>query len=135
MIDSFKPDLVHCWMRRAASLMPKLQIPAIGWFGGYYEPAHFRRCTHFVRRHAGHRRAHVQPRRAEGHGALRADLPTIEAGPPVDRADLANPRRCHVLLTLSRLHEKKGLDVLLAALVDHPDALPGLPATARWRPT
>ena len=20
----------------------------IGWFGGYYEPAHFARCTHFV---------------------------------------------------------------------------------------
>ena len=25
LIDSFKPDLVHCWMRRAASLMPPLR--------------------------------------------------------------------------------------------------------------
>ena len=24
LIDAFKPDLVHCWMRRAASLVPKL---------------------------------------------------------------------------------------------------------------
>src|SRR4051794_4752168 len=48
LIDTFASDLVHCWMRRAASLMPQLQIPVIGWFGGYYEPAHFRRCSHFV---------------------------------------------------------------------------------------
>src|ERR1700674_4656225 len=34
LIDGFKPDLVHCWMRRAASLMPQLSIPVIGWVGG-----------------------------------------------------------------------------------------------------
>jgi glycosyltransferase involved in cell wall biosynthesis len=120
LIDSFKPDLVHCWMRRAASLMPPAQVPVIGWFGGYYEPAHFRRCTHFVGVSPGIV-AHMVER-----GVLRATahyvptFPTIEAGPPVDRASLATPANATVLLTLSRLHEKKGLDVFLVALAELP---------------
>jgi glycosyltransferase involved in cell wall biosynthesis len=123
LIDAFKPDLVHCWMRRAASLMPPLQIPIIGWFGGYYEPAHFRRCTHFVGVSPGIV-AHMIERgvpRATAHYV--PTFPTIEAGPPVDRASLATPADATVLLTLSRLHEKKGLDVLLAALVELPGCI------------
>ena len=74
LIEAFRPDLVHCWMRRAASLVPTLDVPVIGWFGGYYEPANFSPLHPFRRRHAGHRRAHGRARRAAGEGALRADL-------------------------------------------------------------
>jgi glycosyltransferase involved in cell wall biosynthesis len=120
LIETFKPDLVHCWMRRAASLVPSLKVPVIGWFGGYYEPANFPRCSHFVGvtpdivRHMVERgvprdRAHYVP-----------TFPTIEMGRPVDRADLATSAQATVLLTLSRLHEKKGLDVLLRALAELP---------------
>ena len=125
LIDVFKPDLVHCWMRRAASLVQRLPVPVIGWFGGYYEPAHFRSCTHFVgvtpgivdhmvERGVPRARAHYVP-----------TFPTLEAGPPVDRTGLATPADATVLLTLSRLHEKKGLDTLLAALA-------GLPGCIVW---
>ena len=47
-------------------------------------------------------------------------FPTIEAAAPVARADLATPADATVLLALSRLHEKKGLDVLLRALAELP---------------
>ena len=123
LVDAFKPDLVHCWMRRAASLVPPLSIPVIGWFGGYYDPAHFRRCTHFVGVTPGiveHMIGHAVPR-AKAHYV--PTFPTIEAGPPVDRSALATPGDATVLLTLSRLHQKKGLDVLLAALADLPDCI------------
>jgi glycosyltransferase involved in cell wall biosynthesis len=120
LIDELEPDLVHCWMRRAASLMPKLDVPVIGWFGGYYEPAHFARCSHFV----GVTPAIVEHMIAHGVPEARAHyvptFPTIEAGPPVDRAALATPADATVLLALSRLHEKKGLDVLLAAVAELP---------------
>ena len=52
-------------------------------------------------------------------------FPTIEAAEPVDRAELATPAEATVLLSLSRLHEKKGLDVLLQALAE-------LPACVAW---
>jgi hypothetical protein len=127
VIDTFKPKLIHCWMRRAASLVPPLAppvpMPVVGWFGGYYDPAHFRRCSHFVG---------VTPGIVEhmiGHGVPRArahyvpTFPSLEAGPPVARSDLTTPADATVLLTLSRLHEKKGLDVLLAALADLPGCI------------
>ena len=47
-------------------------------------------------------------------------FPTVDAAPAVDRASLATPADAVVLLTLSRLHEKKGLDILLQGLVDLP---------------
>jgi glycosyltransferase involved in cell wall biosynthesis len=125
LIEAFRPHLVHCWMRRAASLVPALDVPVIGWFGGYYEPANFARCSHFVgvtpgivehmiERGVPRPRAHYVP-----------TFPTIESAAAVARADLATPGDATVLLTLSRLHEKKGLDVLLRALA-------GLPACVAW---
>ena len=121
LIDSFKPDLVHCWMRRAASLMPPLRIPVVGWFGGYYEPTHFRRCTHFVGVSPGIVEHMVERGVPKATAHYVPTFPTIEAGPPVDREGLATPADATLLLTLSRLHEKKGLDIFLAALT----ALPG----------
>jgi glycosyltransferase involved in cell wall biosynthesis len=123
LIDSFKPDLMHCWMRRAASLAPPLSVPVIGWFGGYYEPVHFRRCTHFVGVTPGIVKHMVERGVPRAVAHYVATFPTIEAGPPVDRAQLATPADATVLLTLSRLHEKKGLDVLLAALAELPGCI------------
>ena len=120
LIHACKPELVHCWMRRAASLVPALPLPVIGWFGGYYDPAHFRRCSHFVGVTPDiveHMVAGGVPRAKAHHVPT---FPALEAGPPVDRASLATPTDATVLLSLSRLHAKKGLDVLLAALVALP---------------
>lgn len=120
LIEREEPDLVHCWMRRAASLIPLLDVPVIGWFGGYYDPARFKRCSHFV----GVTPGIVAHMIASGVARERAHyvptFPTIEDGPAVDRTALGTPQGATVLLALSRLHEKKGLDVLLRALADLP---------------
>lgn len=123
LIDTFKPDLVHCWMRRAASLMPPVPVPVIGWFGGYYEPRHFRRCTHFVGVTPDIVKHMVARGVPDSKAHYIATFPTIEAGTPVDRAGLSTPADATVLLALSRLHEKKGLDILLAALADLPSCI------------
>jgi glycosyltransferase involved in cell wall biosynthesis len=123
LIREFKPDLIHCWMRRAASLLPASRLPAIGWFGGYYDPAHFRRCSHFV----GVTPDIVEHMVAGGIARAKAHhvptFPALGVGSPVERASLATPAPAIVLLSLSRLHEKKGLDVLLDALVELPQCI------------
>lgn len=112
-----QPTLVHCWMRRAASTMPRWhhQCPVIGWFGGYYEPRRFRRCSHFIG---------VTPdivRHMQDNGVAQdkafyvPTFPDIQPMAAVDRASLNTPHDAKVALALSRLHPKKGLDTLLMA--------------------
>jgi glycosyltransferase involved in cell wall biosynthesis len=111
---------VQTWMRRAAGLVSKGPQPVVGWFGGYYEPRHFQSCerlvgvtrditVHMVKNGVAQDRAHYIP-----------TFPVIDPLPPLARAELQTPEDAKVLLTLSRLHEKKGLDTFLHALKDLP---------------
>ncbi len=121
LIHRHKPDVIHTWMRRAASLVPRTRRPVIGWFGGYYDPRHFKRCTHFVgvtRDIVAHM---VRNKVAADRASFIPTFPDIAALPAIDRALLATPKDAKVLLTLSRLHPKKGLDTFLQALATMPD--------------
>ena len=122
IIEREKPDLIHCWMRRAASLMPDdYKGPVIGWFGGYYDPKNFQRCTHFV----GVTQGIVDHQIAKGVPADRAfyvqTFPDVRDEVAADRASLDTPAGAPVILALSRLHKKKGLDTLLHAVASLPD--------------
>jgi glycosyltransferase involved in cell wall biosynthesis len=123
LIDAFKPDLVHCWMRRAASLVPKVHVPVVGWFGGYYEPDHFSSCSHFIGVTPGIVAHMIERGVPRGRAHCIPTFPSIEGGPAIARAALATPPDATVLLTLSRLHQKKGLDVLLVALAKLPGCI------------
>ena len=123
LIAREKPTIVQTWMRRAASLAPKAPVPLIGWFGGYYDPNHFRSCERLV----GVTRDIVAHMVKNGVPADRAHyiptFPVITPLPPLDRATLNTPPGAKVLLTLSRLHQKKGLDTFLYAVKDLPDCV------------
>ncbi len=116
LIEKEKPDLIHCWMRRAASLVPAWKEgPVIGWFGGYYDPHHFRHCSHFV----GVTKDIVAHMRQKGISEDRAfyvpTFPDVRDEVAASRAELNTPEDAPVILALSRLHEKKGIDTLLEA--------------------
>lgn len=133
---AWQPDLVHCWMRRAASLVPALTMPVIGWFGGYYEVANFPQCSHFI----GVTPDIVRHQSEQGVAAERCffvpTFPVTEApAQPLDRAALGAPPGATVLLTLSRLHPKKGLDTLVQAMKDLPDCVLWLAGDGPMRET
>lgn len=120
LVKREKPDLIHAWMRRAASLVPATSKPVIGWFGGYYDPQHFKRCTHFVgvtRDIVAHMVRHDVP---PDCAFFIPTFPDIADRRAIDRATLATPKDAKVLLTLSRLHPKKGLDTFLQAVATMP---------------
>jgi glycosyltransferase involved in cell wall biosynthesis len=122
LIAREQPDIIHCWMRRAASLVPASTRPAvIGWFGDYEEVSNFSRCSCFV----GCTQDLVRHMRESGIPAARTayipTFPSVDDLPALDRATLDTPAQAKLLLTLSRLHPTKGLDTLLLALRELPD--------------
>jgi hypothetical protein len=125
LIAREKPTIVQTWMRRAASLVTKASQPVIGWFGGYYDARHFQSCERLV----GVTRDIVAHMVKNGVPADRAHyiptFPVITPLPPLDRTTLNTSPDAKVLLTLSRLHEKKGLDTFL-------QAVQGLPGCVAW---
>jgi len=122
IIRAETPDLVHCWMNRASSFVPSgLSQPVLGWFGGYYDLKNYRNCNFYmgvtrdIVRHIGE--ASGKPDRAYlGH-----TFGTLAADPPVRRSDFGLPENKPLVLLLSRMHWKKGVDLLLEAAAQLPD--------------
>lgn len=124
VIARYRPDIVHCWLRRAAELTPRdagAAAQIIGWFGNYKDLRAFSHCRWFV----GCTPDMAQSMRARGiaddHVAYIPTFPSVQVAAPLSRRTLDTPADARVLLTLSRLHEAKGLETLLHALRDLPD--------------
>ena len=122
-IRAEQPDIIHCWMRRAAELVPSsLKIPVIGWLGGYYKIAKFKHCSDFIGVTVDIARHIRDSGIAADHAYTVHTFSSVETDhAAIDRAALKTPADAPVILALSRLHAKKGLDTLLHALVNLPE--------------
>lgn len=122
VIAAFQPDIVQTWMNRATQFCPKGNFVHVGWFGGYYKIPNYQNCDHLVGVTPDICRHQVM----EGWPAEKAHvLRTFylkEDAEPLDRREFETPEDVPLLLSLARLHPKKGLDVLLNALVKVPSA-------------
>ncbi len=118
-IRSYAPDVVHCWMNRAASFMPAGSgVPSLGWFGHYYKVSRFANCDYnigvspalvdYIGIESGH------PERV----FLGNTFGTLPEDPPLSREEFGIPDDKPVILMLARMHHEKGVDVLLRACVE-----------------
>lgn len=121
--EQFSPDVIHYWMGRAGTFAPKAyRSRSLGWYGGYYKLERFKNCAW----HVGMTEDLAQHIRNQGAPADRVSVlnsyANLEQAPPTPREALNTPEDAPAMLTLARLHWKKGIDTLLEALV----ACPGL---------
>lgn len=119
-----KPSLIHAWMARGASFVPMgLSVPVLGWFGGPYNLKYYKAATHY----AGVTRD-LQAYLAQKTGASERCFCLHTFGTlapptrPLSRAEFGVPPDAPILLALSRMHWKKGIDTALYALQDVPGA-------------
>lgn len=114
-VAEYQPDVVHCWMSRASSFMPAVNVPVLGWFGGYYDLKNYKNCdfymgvTRDIVRHIDESTG--KPERS----FVVHTFGTLEEDDPVSRTDFDVPEEAKVVLLLSRMHWKKGVDTLLEA--------------------
>ncbi|SMF24918.1 Glycosyltransferase involved in cell wall bisynthesis [Tistlia consotensis] len=119
---AFRPDIVLCWMSRAAAVMPSGPWLKLARIGGYYDLKYFRSCDQLLC---------ITPQLVERYAALgwprerlhfMPNFSTFEDEPAVPRSAFGTPEGAPLLLSLGRLHPAKALDTLLHALAREPRA-------------
>ncbi len=115
-INKFQPNLVHCWMSRASSFAPaNTSVPVLGWFGGYYNLKNYKDCDFYMGVTKDIVRHIIDETNKPHRAFLVHTFGTLEASEPVTKADFDIPEDAKVVLLLSRMHRKKGVDTLLLA--------------------
>jgi glycosyltransferase involved in cell wall biosynthesis len=117
----FGADLIHAWMARAASFVPRsVECPVVGWFGGYYDLKYYGGADVFV----GVTKDIAQSMVDRGAPAERVfcntTFGTLPDCPVIERQHFDTPADAKVVLVLSRLHPKKGIDTILQAVASVP---------------
>ena len=134
-IERFEPQIVLTWMNRATRYTPRDVSPSsvvhVGRLGGYYNLKYYRQCDHLIantRDIADYLVGHGRSADAVHYLPNFADATVM---PAAARHALNTPPDAPLLLALGRLHANKAFDVLLAALVDVPDAFLWLGGTGK----
>jgi len=117
----WRADLAHAWMSRAASFVPAdMPCPVIGWLGGYYNLKYFKTADYLVGVTERIRDYLIAHGVAPGHALVCNTFGTLPDCAPLERASLGVPENAVLLLVLSRLHWKKGIDTAIRAVAQLP---------------
>ncbi len=121
-VKSFEPSLIHAWMGRAASFVPSgLNIPVLGWFGGYYDLKRYKNCNFYMGVTRDIVRHIIEKTGKPDRAFVVHTFGTLKPEPSVERSTFSTPEDASLVLLLSRMHWKKGVDVLLQAAKQLPD--------------
>lgn len=119
--EELEVDLVHAWMGRAASFVPRqMPCPVVGWLGGYYNLRRFRHAD-FLIGITPHMTQHMLRHGSLPHRTFLVNpFGAVPDCPPIGRSELDTPGAAPVVLVLSRMHWKKGIDTVLRAIARCP---------------
>ncbi|MBB4267377.1 glycosyltransferase [Roseospira visakhapatnamensis] len=122
-LRAHRASVAMAWMNRAAAKLPSGPWARVARLGGYYDLKYYRGFDHLIAIIPGIRRHILDGGWPDKRVHLIPNFCAVdEHAAPVPRADHDTPADAPLLLALGRLHPVKGLDVLLTALADLPDA-------------
>ena len=121
VIKEFKPDIAHYWMGRACSFSIWGEHINIGWHSGYRGVERFRDCDYHIAL-TNELKKHIALQGIDSDKIYELPIYTNEnKSKKINRKDFDTPGDKQLILSLSRLHPVKGIDILLDAMVKVPD--------------
>jgi glycosyltransferase involved in cell wall biosynthesis len=122
VIKDFKPDIAHYWMGRACSFLITGEHINIGWHSGYRGVERFRACDYHIAL-TSELKKHIVSQGIDQNKVYELPIYTHKnISKKIVRKDFDTPEDKPLLLSLSRLHPVKGIDILLEAMVKVPEA-------------
>lgn len=121
-LKHWKPDVVMTWMGRASQATPPGDYVLVNRLGHYYNLKYYRKADYWVGISKGicqHLIDGGMPADRVVHIPNFADEREVT---PLPRNSFDTPVNKPLLLAAGRLHENKGFDILLRALVEIPEA-------------
>lgn len=130
IIKKQSPDIVQTWLSRAARKLPPKKEPGpenhplyVSRLGGYYKLKNYAKTDFFVANTPDIRKYLISEGVTEDRVTYIPNYAPLEEDvTPVSRTSLDTPEDAPVFITMSRLHEDKGIDTFLKALADVPGA-------------
>ena len=122
VIKEFKPDIAHYWMGRASSFLINGEHINVGWHSGFRGVDRFRACDYHIAL-TKELKNHIASQGIDPGKIYELPIYTKKnISKKLQRKDLDTPEDKPLLLSLSRLHKVKGIDILLEAMVRIPEA-------------
>ena len=121
-IKEFKPDIVHYWMGRASSFLVNGKHINIGWHSGFRGVERFRKCDYHIAL-TEELKKHIANQGINSKDIFELPIYTKENKlNKMNRSKFNTPKNKPLLLSLSRLHQVKGINILIDAMPKIPDA-------------
>lgn len=117
-----QPELVLTWMNRASGACRPGPYALCARVGGYYNPKYYRRHDYLLAISAGIKRHFVQHGWPPERIRHIPNFSLVGPEPPLQRAAFDTPAEVPLVAVLARLHPVKGLDTMLHALLQVPNA-------------
>ena len=122
VISEFKPDIIHYWMGRASSFLVKGKHINIGWHSGFRGVERFRKCDYHIAL-TEELKKHIANQGINLKDIFELPIYTKENKlNKMNRSKFNTPKNKPLLLSLSRLHQVKGINILIDAMPKIPDA-------------
>jgi glycosyltransferase involved in cell wall biosynthesis len=121
LAKEYRPHIVLTFQNRATAKMPKGDFVHLGRLGGYYKIKNYRHCDYLIGITPDMVRWLVEEQGWPEHRAI--CIPNFAGTTrmaPCERSSLDTPADQKLVVTMGRLHENKGFDVLLQALAKLP---------------
>lgn len=129
LFKKLKPDIVQCWMSRAAAKTPNptkvVPFKKLARLGGYYNLKYYKGVEHFIGNTPDIKRWLIEENNVNQNNVTYINnfAEFSNDDKKINRSDMDTTADDFVFLSMARLHHVKGLDTALKALAKTKDGI------------